>query len=613
MNDTKIQVLSEEMANRIAAGEVVERPASVVKELVENSIDAGADDIRIEIEQAGKRRILVTDNGCGMDFDDAVLALRRHATSKIRTPEDLFGIGTLGFRGEALPSIASVSRFTLTSCTGEGSGVIVKVEGGTLREKGEVGAPKGTVIEVEDLFFNTPARRKFLKSDAAETSRISDVCTSLALAHPELRVSLTHNRNEIFTAPATEDLAERVAAVLGRKIFPKLFPVSGQQGRWKLEGMLSMPDHTRPNSTGIRLFVNGRAIQDRSLSYAVTSSYGNMLESRRFPVAILLLTLPLDEVDVNVHPTKAEVRFGDQRGVYRFLHETLREHLGAAPWIGDSASSLFSREKTPETHRPSFSGSGFVQPASGKGVEEALLAYERKRMAAERQGHFSLPPSVRQTAAGMPSTALFHDRIREDLPPEGFFSKLDVLGQIDRTYLLCRSSNGLVIVDQHAAHERVTFEKLKESYDSGSIPMQLLLLPVTVELEPARAAALDDALPALKELGFEVEPFGGRTAVIKAIPQLIANADPERTLTDLLDDLIDAGASRSTRHAVEQRLATMACHASTRAGDELNAEQIRALLQRMDRIDFAGNCPHGRPVYLEIGYTELEKRFGRMG
>ena len=311
MNDTKIQVLSEDMANRIAAGEVVERPASVVKELMENAIDAGADDIRIEIEQAGKRRITVTDNGCGMSFEDAVLALRRHATSKIRHEEDLFGIGTLGFRGEALPSIASVSRFTMTSCTGEDSGVIVKVEGGSLREKGEVGAARGTTIEVEDLFFNTPARRKFLKSDAAETSRISEICTAQALAHRNIRFSLRHNLHEIFTAPATEDLSERVAAVLGRKIFPKLFPVASQQGRWILEGMVSMPDYTRPNSTGIRLFVNGRSIQDRSLVYAITSSYGNMLESRRFPVAILLLTLPLDEVDVNVHPTKAEVRFGD--------------------------------------------------------------------------------------------------------------------------------------------------------------------------------------------------------------------------------------------------------------------------------------------------------------
>ncbi len=603
MNDRNIhhvRILDPSLADRIAAGEVVERPASVVKELLENSLDAGATKLTVRVEGYGAKRILVSDDGHGMDREDARLAVMRHATSKIRNENDLFAIDTLGFRGEALPSIASVSLFTLSTRGESETGTRLVIEGGELRRTEEVAYPRGTEIEVRELFYNTPARKKFMKAESTELAAITDVVQRVALARPDVRILYSHNDRELLNAPAG-DLFERAAAIFGKKVYPKLFPVSGERGGLRLNGLISAPDHHRPSPSQFYLFLNGRPIRDRSLTHAATSAYGTLLEPKRFPAAVLMLEIPHDIVDVNVHPTKHEVRFRDARLLYRFIQETVRESIGRSPWLGGVGTPSGER-RTPDS--------------LPERVRQAIFEHGRR---ASSQSAFPLPggkggarsstdfPPTERPLATEP--AEFHG----ECAPPGLFSSFPVLAQLHNSYILVHTPNGLGLIDQHAAHERITFERLRKAHQAGEMRRQMLLFPVRMDLDAIRLAAFREHAEEIRSLGFDLEEFGGDSIQVRAIPDLLAGSDAEALLRELLDDYALQGGSRMAEDSIENRLATLACHASVRANHALNYEQMNALLHQMDAIDFAAACPHGRPVFIEIGLAELEKRFGRRG
>lgn len=533
-----------------------------------------------------------------MSREDALLAIQRHATSKIAREEDLFAIGTLGFRGEALPSIASVSLFSLTTCTGNGPGVKIHIEGGELLRVEELGFPRGTEIEVRRLFYNTPARRKFMKADSTELAAISEVVHKLALSRPDVRFRYLHNERELLNAPPGEELHDRAARIFGRQTYPKLFPLSGVQGDWSLSGMISTPDHTRQTPAHLHLFLNGRPIRDRGMQFAVTRAYGTMLETRRFPVGVLLLRMPVSEVDVNVHPAKHEVRFHDTRRLYAFITDTVREALAHSPWLGAEAGPS---HLTPDTDIPMRVGA-------------ALMEFERRR---NRQAAFQIGGgwvNTRRDSAPVPDVPTplsVAGHPAQDAPRQGF-SAFTVLAQLHNSYILVSTPQGLGIIDQHAAHERVTYERLRAGFVRRAVESQMLLFPVRVDLDPARLAALSLFAEPIARMGFEVEPFGGDSVQIRAVPQILAAADPAAMLGDLLDELADLEGSDVVEEHLDRCLATLACHASVRANDPLNYEQMAALLRQMDSIDFSANCPHGRPVFIEISHVELEKRFDRI-
>lgn len=602
-----VRVLPDGLANRIAAGEVVERPASVVKELLENAVDAGAESVTVLIEGAGKKRICISDDGCGMGASDARLAIERHATSKIVSSEDLFAIRTLGFRGEALPSIASVSLFTLSSSDGSETGNRLHIEGGELKRVEEIAFNRGTEVDVRELFFNTPARRKFMKADATELAAITEVVQRIALSKPNLRVRYTHNGREMLNAPPVEELYERAASVFGRKVYPKLFPVEGRRGELVISGLVSMPEHTRTSPSQLHLFLNGRAIRDRLLLHAVRAAYGNMLEPRRFPIGALMLTMPLEDVDVNVHPGKAEVRFANSREIYRFICDAVREALGRSPQLGGAG--------IPGGQRGSA-------PLAGEMPDRVADAMGRFGDREQRQGRFSIPGGYvdQRMRTGYPSPdeegqegagAGAFPLAGTEMAGSGAFSSLTVLAQLHNSYILVSSPGGLGIIDQHAAHERVTYERLKKSYEKRAVERQMLLFPVRVELDAGRMAALEEFTEAIEQMGFEVESFGGDSVQVREVPRMLSASDPAAMLKDLLDDFHDVSGSTVVEEQRDRCLATLACHASVRANDAMSYEQMIALLRQMDDIDFSGHCPHGRPVYIEVSQQELEKRFGR--
>ena len=621
-----VRKLPKDLANRIAAGEVVERPASVVKELVENSLDAGAKSVDVELERAGLDLIRIRDDGFGMSEEDTRLAVQRHATSKLHEEADLFVIGTLGFRGEALPSIASVSRFTLISRAKDDAATRIDIEGGGEPTLKQVGFPPGTQVDVRNLFFNTPARKKFLKSESAELSAVAQVVEDLALAHPAVAFRLVHNGRELLSVAAVEDLHERVAGVLGKAAYPHLFYTELTEGPRRVEGMFSAPDFTKPTFRGMHIFLNRRPIRDRNLQFAVKSAYGTLLDSRRFPVVVLLLSLPLDDADVNVHPAKWEVRFKDSRMIQSMVHHAVRAALQRTPWVGGASPTQGTRPAEP-------------------GIRAAIDAYERRRANLDRlaqaQGSLPIPAGavlrpqssrvdlaaahqtseVRRFDPGPTDRACGEKPLSDslcgpDVPPSsrhGYFGSLIVLAQLDKTYLLCQGEDGLVIIDQHAAHERVRFEQLKAEYAEQGVRRQLLLFPVRVELSPREFPIWEDARDDLERLGFSTEEFGGESVLIKSVPQMLSGVDAEGLLRELLDEMATHERSRTVEDKVERRLMTVACHGSVRAHDALNVEHIEALLRQMDQTDMAAHCPHGRPVMIHLSFSELERRFGRTG
>ena len=583
----RIKILSESLANKIAAGEVVERPASVVKELVENALDAGATDIRLEITNGGRRMIRVSDNGHGMSREDSLLALERHATSKLTSDSDLDCINSLGFRGEALPAIASVARLHLKSRQSDSiEGTDIQVEGGRIKQVAACGMAPGTEITVEQLFFNTPARLKFLRSTETEAAHVGDLIVRLAISRPDVAFCYVNDGREVFRVPAA-DLLQRLQRLMARGT--PLYPFEGESAAALVSGYLAPPSASRSSAGSIFTFINGRFVRDKVVQHAILQAWRPVLEKGRYPLLALFIELPPDEVDVNVHPTKHEVRFRRQGQVHDTIQSVLSEALSRSPWLQHTPaqrteSCISAPQRSLSNHQ--------------QGVQQAL-----DRFMAVPPARPTPHPTVQEAPAsyGQPTSTA----------PGGYFSSLQVLGQFQAAYILCQGDNELVIIDQHAAYERVRFEQLKRSFLASGVESQRLLLPETVELSFAEADAARRHRQGLLALGFELEEFGGQTFLLNAVPRITATTEPLRLLHDLLADLATIGASGSFEQLRDDLLSRVACHSVVRGTHPLDRRQMEALLTEMDRTDFSAHCPHGRPVSHTITLRELEKLFKR--
>jgi DNA mismatch repair protein MutL len=606
MNDgparAKVRVLPPELADQIAAGEVVERPASVVKELVENALDAGARRIDVEIEAGGRRLVRVVDDGCGMEPEDARLALRRHATSKIVSADDLWGLRTFGFRGEALPSIAAVSRLTLaTRPPDAASGFKLTVEAGVETDAREVGIPVGTQVEVRDLFFNTPARAKFGKSEATETANVSEALLRLALANPSAHLRLRVSGRVAMDLPPHRDAAERVRAALARRGAGALHEADGEEGGNRVRAFLAGPDESTNTTRNTFLFVGGRFVRDRNLLHALGLGYGALLEKGRYPMAALFLDVPGADVDVNVHPQKLEVRFARAQEVYAAVRHVVGAAIARAPWLrttDDRPMRTFSQPP------PAMSGGASGGRPVRVGAGALALAHPRSAQSA-------LPLRARDADdVASPATVIVGEATVSTATTR-FFADLNYVGQVHRTYLVCEAPDELILIDQHAAHERVAYARLRAAHARRQIARQQLLFPIPIEVGEAAAAALetDDLLGGL---GFEAARQGTDTILLRAVPEPLKDADPKPLIRELLSDLADGTPLREGElDRVDHLLATIACHSVVRAGDVLSRTEALALLGQMDAVDLASHCPHGRPVLLRLPLGEIERRFGR--
>jgi len=600
--------LPETLCNQIAAGEVVERPASVLKELVENALDAGADRILVEVEQGGKRLLRITDNGHGMNRDDAFLCLERHATSKIRSEQDLFRLQTLGFRGEALPSIAAVSRMALrTRETDSLEGWEIVTEGGRVLRAGAVGMPVGTVIEVRNLFFNVPARRKFLRRDETELGHLSEALTRLALASPGVHVRLTHNARLLWEVNRQNGLAERIGELLGRDILRGLVPLREfPEAPWRLHGLLSRPELHRSTNSGMFSYINGRFIRDRVVQHAVAEGYRHLLPKGRYPLAVLFLEIPADLVDVNVHPTKQEVRFREQSQVHDLIVAAVRETL-ARP-------SAAATRQPPEAPQEVAGRQAQAVPTGEvpSKIRDPHAAYLTKAGPQPAPDPVHKVHEVHQAKPPEQVATLFAPPAAENPTPEpNGYGSMTILGQFRGSYLVCQAGDDLVLVDQHAAHERIGFETLKRQLAASGIERQSLLFPVVIELDHREAAVAAQHLPDFARFGFELEPFGGRAFTLTAVPQLLAGADPQRLIRDVTAELAEVGRSGGLDAAVDQVLMRLACHAMIRANQPLTVAEMEALLAALAAVDFGSHCPHGRPVLHRLGRSEVERFFHR--
>lgn len=583
-----VKILPENLANKIAAGEVVERPASVVKELVENALDAGADNIRVEISAGGRRLIRVSDNGHGMSREDALLALERHATSKITRDQDLEAISSLGFRGEALPSIASVARLRLkTREAGSIEGTEILAEGGVIRSVQACGMAVGTELSVEQLFFNTPARLKFLRSAETEASHVGDLLVRLALSRPERAFRyLNDGREQLQVSPG--NLQQRLQKLVARDT--PLFKVAGETAAASVNGYLAAPAAARSTTAAMFTYINGRFVRDKVVQHAIMQAFRPILEKGRYPLLALFIELPPEEVDVNVHPTKHEVRFRHRQQVHDTIAGCLDATLRESPWL-QRREPVFQGTAPPAEHRP-------VDYRDG--VQQALDRFMTKP---------AVPmPQVREQNSDYSAPAV----VATPLAPRGYFTGMAVIGQFRAAYILCQADDRLVIIDQHAAYERVRFEQLKAAFTADAIESQGLLLPETLELSFSEAELISRHRELLTCLGFELEPFGGPTWRINAIPRIAEGAAATSLLRDLLAGLAQQGTSSAFEEIRDELLARVACHSVVRGSRHLDRVQMEALLQDMDRTDFSAHCPHGRPVSHEITLKELEKIFGRL-
>jgi len=654
----RIHVLSDQVANKIAAGEVVERPASVVKELLENSLDAGADDIRVEAEGGGRRLIRVADNGCGMLRDDALLALERHATSKISRVEELESIATLGFRGEALPSIASVSRMVIeTRAAEEPSGARVEVAGGRILSVSECVRPPGTTVTVRDLFFNVPARRKFLRTEQTELAHIASLVTHYSLAHPSKSFELVHEGRQLLSASPVATAAERVFQVFGAETLDELVeiaPRSAQEGRFTLSGFISRPQVQKTNRNSIYLFVNRRLIRDRLLLHAITAAYANLMPPSAFPFALLFIDCDPAEVDVNVHPSKTEVRFRAASFVHDFVRDMLRETLVAArpapsaPLPSPPATAtpqpgarLPYSEFTQALEDFRFAG---IQPESPRSVlpdlELAPPPAPQPRLdlqpaAADappapqppappaggawpgEQSRPEPPAGAQRQAAFAPRIPDTHSALPSGLvldPPSSMASLADVriLGQLHESFIIAAGPDGLWIIDQHVAHERILFEKFLDRLSQGRVEQQRLLLPLIVTLTPAQEADYERIAEELARAGFETEPFGRRTIAVKAAPADLPHSAIEQVLFEILE-IADSQDRRFTPGDFRAAMAaSMACRAAIKINTRLEPEKMEWLVRQLALTRYPMSCPHGRPVALRYSNRDILRSFHRI-
>jgi DNA mismatch repair protein MutL len=579
----KIEVLPKSISQIIAAGEVVERPASVVKELMENAIDAGSSEIIVELKAGGLQLIRVMDNGEGMDQEDVPVAFQRYATSKIRKAEDLYAIRTLGFRGEALPSISQVSQVTLqTRAIHSLSGTRAICEGGEVKRISEIGCPIGTEVEVKNIFYNIPVKRKFLKSIRSELRYALHHFLRLSLSHPSISFKFIHDGRSLHDHPRTESPLVRIEAIFGKEIYSHLRPIEFEEGEIKIAGYASLPSFSKRSAEGIYFYVNRRFIKDRTIYKAVLDAYRHTLPSHQFPIVILFIALPPSTVDVNVHPTKVEVKFRDPEKIFHTVSASLRwvieegsfQSEGGISWNerGERVSqkgappSFFVREPLPS---PSFRGNG---------KEEGILMVQE----GER-----LPWNVEKK------------------------SLYSVLGQIQGTYILCEREGNLIFIDQHAAHERILFEKFKNEYESRSVVSEKLLIPILLELSVEEAYLLESTGETLKSMGFEIEPVGEKLFAIRSIPSFVDSEDPQDIVRRILDDLSFLEKAEKVPEALHSILITLACHSAIRGNFILKKEEMDKLIELLAPFHPSTTCPHGRPIFFLLPLDELKKKFKR--
>jgi DNA mismatch repair protein MutL len=585
----KINTLPPDLANQIAAGEVVERPASIVKELVENAIDAGARRLVIHVELGGKKQVRVEDDGEGMDPDDARLAIERHATSKIRKADDLAAIMTLGFRGEALPSIASVSHFVLrTRARGLQSGTEIHVNGGTISSVVEAASSEGTSVEVNDLFYNLPARRKFLKADAAEAAQVSRITTQLALANPEIGFTLTSGGRTVLQCPPAANLRDRLYQLYGER--EDLLLVRKEAGGLRLTGYIAALAEQGPTRGPQNVFVNRRIVKDRTIAHAIIDSYSVASIKERSPEVHLFIEMPPDAVDVNVHPTKAEVRFREQSLVHEVVRRALMDALGQG---GAPLLQLRSEIQPPVAFAPALPGvlAGGTFPSRWRPPEEG------SQFAGLKAGS-----TTDANVAGLKAGTTTATEIRPMIP----------LGQFRDTFIIAVDDEGIAIIDQHVAHERVLFERVMERLTAGTIESQLLLVPLLIELEPSAQQALVDRSGELRRLGYELDAFGGSTLKVSAVPALLTAEEAAQALRALGGDLEGLDRGADVQDALQRIAATTACHAAVKANDPLTYEKMAHILDELRRTAYSTVCPHGRPVMLRLTRREVEKNFERI-
>src|SRR5271155_1309783 len=665
---SQIRILPETVANKIAAGEVVERPASVVKELLENALDANAHSIRIEVESGGKRLIRITDDGSGMNRDDALLAFERHATSKLRTADDLLSIATLGFRGEALPSIAAVSRLVLETCNAEGQeGTRVEFAGGKLISVKPAGLPQGTCINVGDLFYSVPARRKFLKSETTELGHIASLVTHYALAHPETHFVLKTPTQEILHATPVERQADRVYQIFGRAALDELVEIPPAEGpiraaitepslepgeeaaKISVKGFASRPEVHRSNRNGIYVFVNRRLIRDRLILHAISDAFRNIVPPGVFPVVLLFLELPYDEVDVNVHPSKIEVRFRHPQFVHDFTRDAVRHALSNARPIpgfpasrshGGAATMLIPipngaiatavaegselsaadialgppRAVIPPLAMPSSPGSGSTYPDDFELSGEMLQPLaQRLQFGSDNALEFPVAARAAAAASGSASVAaILPNQAPATLPSAEDIADLKPLGQVNNSFIVAVNSEGLWIIDQHVAHERVLFEQHLRARRAGELGGQRMLVPLVVELAPRQLVIFEQIAEELRANGFEADQMGPRSIAIHAAPAGIAAADAEKLLAEILDGIARENQAISIDSLQSKIAASTSCHAAIKVNTPLDRTKMEWLLGELSKTEYPMSCPHGRPVVLRYSTRDIERAFKRI-
>ena len=593
----KIHRLPADLANQIAAGEVVERPASVVKELVENAIDAGARRLVIHVELGGKKQVRVEDDGEGMAPEDARLAIERHATSKIRHADDLAAILTLGFRGEALPSIASVSHFVLrTRARGQASGTEIRVNGGTVASIVEVGAPQGTVVEVNDVFYNLPARRKFLKSDGAESAQVSRIVTQLALAYPEVGFTLTSAGRKVLQCPPAVSHRDRLYQVYGER--SDLLEVHKEAGGITLTGFIAALAEQGPTRGPQNVFINRRIVKDKTIAHAIIDSYSQATIKERSPEVHLFIEMPADALDVNVHPTKAEVRFRDQSLVHQVVRRALMDALGH--------SAVPQLQLRPEHMAQQPFTATLPNVLSGGAYPNRWLPPGELEPRSPLSPLSSLDQRTDLTSAFSASSAVPVQSSSPDIKP------MIPLGQFRDTFIIAVDDEGVAIIDQHVAHERVLFERVMERLSRGRLESQQLLIPMVMDLTPSAQQALVNRAAELEQLGFEIEPFGTATIKVNAVPALLKIEDSSKALLALAEDLEGLDRGAQVQDALQRIAALTACHAAVKANYPLTFEKMAHILDELRATSYSTICPHGRPVMLRLTKREIEKNFDRI-
>ena len=610
MPGPRIAVLPPELASQIAAGEVVERPSSAVKELIENALDAEATRVDVEIEGGGITRLAVADDGHGMHEADARLAVERHATSKLRSFADLSCVATFGFRGEALPTIASVSRFSLrTRARDSDVGTLVQIEGGRLAWAEPVGMPTGTQLEVRDLFYNVPARRKFLRSTGTESGHVTEVVEAAALARPDVTFTLMRDGRKVRELLRATERAERVRQVCD---LDELAACHGERGPLRVEAFLSRPEQARAGAGGLSILVNGRPVRDRAVLVTIAQAYGSVLERGRYPRGVVYLDLAPELLDVNVHPQKSEVRFADPRAASDAVYQILSKALVSAFSLPPVSRAAWGRAAVSRAEPPIVPLKDEL-PQRPPARTERELPLDLLMAASARAAHFQETASLAEpTSLAEPPLVAVRDHSAAPIRPrpEVPWSSLRFIAQLRMTYLICEGEDGIYLLDQHAAAERVTFTRLRREYQARSVPSQALLFPLVIDVSAAELELVETRQKEIAEVGLDVRTRGEGSLSIHAMPRLLSRASPERLLRDLLAEVSRSG-GRGFSDAVDLAIATMACHGSIRAGDALSPNEAKALLVALDDADFAGHCPHGRPVVTFLSYVELERKVGR--